>query len=194
MPEATLADIESNIRSGSIRFLIRRSTAGDPLSGEYDKLRQPAANSSGAISASIASERVLLVMRQFGQQVVDRASVPTGRPHRRAAAKRTLIRAAATRQHRHRTPPIDAEPEMPVEILFDRQQVPRRPGDRVQVAHPLAARSTDDLSVRGAISNSGNERRIERVGVLERVTLLERAALPALGDVEHCLLSFAQDA
>ena len=33
---------------------------GEPLSGEYDRLRQPAAKSNGAISVSIASERVPL--------------------------------------------------------------------------------------------------------------------------------------
>ena len=52
--------IEAMTASVLIRFLILSSTVGEPLSGEYERLRQPERWSHSATSSSIASERVPL--------------------------------------------------------------------------------------------------------------------------------------
>ena len=57
------------------------------------------------------------------------------RPHRRARAERALVGAAARRVHRHAATAVDARTVVAAEVVLERDQVPRRPGEAVDVPH-----------------------------------------------------------
>src|SRR5207237_8304377 len=66
------------------------------------------------------------------------AHVVPGRPHGRARAERALIRASAGGQDGHRSPEVDAVGEARLEVAGDREEMPGRTRDVIDVPDALA--------------------------------------------------------